>query len=101
MVKWADFLISEVRYSPDHKRIVQVKQHQDLDGEVGEGEIVNRDVVSSNIKKGIRYMTIHNGSSKTWKRGNIVRTFLVDGEYYIRIDKNKVGLDNLGMLNEF
>ena len=101
MVKWAEYLISEVRYSPDHKRILQVKQHNDLDGEVSEGEIVERDVVSANIKKGITYMTIHNGSSTTWKRGYRVRAFIVDGDYYIRVDKNKVNLDNLGMLNEF
>ena len=101
MVKWAEYLISEVRYSPDHKRILQVKQHKDLDGEVSEEEIVERDVVSSNIKKGITYVTIHNGSSTTWKKGNVVRGFRVDGDYYIRVDKNKVNLDNLGMLNEF
>ena len=101
MVKWAEYLISEVRYNPDHKRILQVKQHKDLDGEVSEGEIVERDVVSSNIKKGITYVTIHNGSSTTWKKGNVVRGFRVDGDYYIRVDKNKVNLDNLGMLNEF
>ena len=101
MVKWAQYLISEVRYSPDHKRILQVKHHNDLDGEVSEGEIVERDVVSSNMKKGITYMTIHNGLSKTWKRGDMVKAFRVDGEYYIRVDKNKVNLDNLGMLNEF
>ena len=100
MVKWAEYLISEVRYSPDHKRILQVKQHKDLDGQVGEGEIVERDVVSSNIKKGITYMTIHNGSSTTWKRGESVKGFIVDGDYYIRVDKNKVNLDNLGILNE-
>ena len=101
MAKWAKYLISEVRYSPDHKRILQVKQHMDLDGKVGEGEIVDRDIVSSNIKKGITYMTIHNGSSKTWKKGDKVRGFRFDGDYYIRVDKNKVNLDNLGMLNEF
>ena len=101
MVKWAEYLISEVRYSPDHKRILQVKQHKDFDGEVSEGEIAERDVVSSNIKKGITYVTIHNGSSTTWKKGNVVRGFRVDGDYYIRVDKNKVNLDNLGMLNEF
>jgi len=100
MAKWAEYLISEVRYSPDHKRILQVKQHKDLDGQVGEGEIVERDVVSSNIKKGITYMTIHNGSSTTWKKGDMVKGFTVDGDYYIRVDKNKVNLDNLGMLNE-
>jgi len=101
VVKWAEYLISEVRYSPDHKRILQVKQHKDLDGEVSEGEIVERDVVSSNIKKGITYVTIHNGTSTTWKRGDGVKAFIVDGDYYIRVDKNKVNLDNLGMLNEF
>ena len=101
MVKWADYLISEVRYSPDHRKILQVKQHQDLDGEVGEGEIVDTAIVASNLKKGITYMTIHNGSSSTWKRGESIRGFTVDGEYHIRTDKNKVNLDNLGMLNEF
>jgi len=101
VVKWAEYLISEVRYSPDHKRILQVKQHKDLDGDVSEGEIVERDVVTSNIKKGTTYMTIHNGSSTTWKRGDRVRAFIVDGNYYIRGDKNKVNLDNLGMLNKF
>ncbi len=101
MTKWAEYLISEVRYSPDHKRILQVKQHKDLDGEVSKGEIVERSVISSNIKKGSTYMTIHNGSSTTWKKGDMVMGFLAEGDYYIRTDKNKVNLDNLGMLTEF
>jgi hypothetical protein len=101
MAKWAKFLISEVRYSPDRKRILEVKQHKDLDGSVGEGEIVPRDIVSSNLKKGITYCTIHSGSSENWKMGNKIRTFIVDGEYFIRSDKNKVNRDNLGLLNEF
>ena len=101
MAKWAEFLISAVRYSPDHKKIVELKQHKDLDGSVSEGEIVKRDFVASNIKKGISYMTIHNGSSKTWKKGEQIRTFVVNGEYFIRADKNKVDHDNLGMMAEF
>ena len=101
MVKWAEYLISEVRYSPDHHRIVQVKQHKDLDGDVSEGEIVDVANVASNLKKGMSYMTIHNGSSETWKRGEKIRGFQIDGEYHIRVDKNKVNQDNLGMLNEF
>lgn len=101
MAKWAEYLISEVRYTPDHHRIVQVKQHKDLDGQVGEGEIVDAVVVASNLKKGASYMTIHNSSSETWKRGEQIRGFAHDGEYLIRIDKNKVNRDFLGMLNEF
>lgn len=101
MVDWADFLISEVRYSPDHRRILQVKQHIDLQGKVSEGEIVDVAEVASNLKKGKSYMTIHNGSSETWKRGDIVRGFQINGEYHIRVDKNKVNQDNLGLMNEF
>ena len=101
MAKWADYLISEVRYSPDHSRILQVKQHEDLDGEIGKGEIVDIADVADNLKKGKSYMTIYNGSSETWKRGERIRGFIVDGEYHIRIDKNKVARDHLGMINEF
>ena len=101
MTKWADFLISEVRYSPDHKQILELKQHKDLDGSVGEAEIVTRDKVASNIKRGISYMTIHNGTSSTWKKGEKIRTFVIDGEFFIRTDKNKVDQDNLGLMNEF
>ena len=101
MAKWAKFLISEVKYTPDRKRILEVKQHEDLDGTVGVGEIVPRETVSSNLKKGHTYMTIHNGSSENWKKGDKVRTFIVEGEHFIRIDKNKVDKDNLGMLIEF
>ena len=79
----------------------QVKQHKDLDGQVGEGEIVDAADVASNLKKGASYMTIHNGLSETWKRGEMIRGFMIDGEYHIRIDKNKVKHDHLGMLNEF
>lgn len=101
MADWADYLISEVRYSPDHHQIIQVKQHTDLEGKVSEGEIIDAAVVASNLKKGKSYMTIHNGSSETWKRGDIVRGFQIDGEYHIRVDKNKVKHDTLGMLIEF
>ena len=101
MSKWANYLISAVKYSPDRTKILEVKQHQDHDGSVGEGEIVPRDVVASNIKKGITYCTIHNGSSENWKLGEKIRAFIADGEYYIRADKNKVNRDNLGLLNEF
>ncbi len=101
MVKWAEYLISEVRYNPDHHRILQVKQHKDLDGKVSEGEIVDMAVIASNLKKGISYMTVHNGSSETWKRGESIKGFQSGGEYHIRADKNKVNHDNLGMLNEF
>ena len=43
MAKWANFLISAVRYSPDHKFITELLQHDDLDDSVSDGVIVKRE----------------------------------------------------------
>ena len=99
MVKWANFLISAVRYSPNHKYITELLQHEDQDDSVSEGVIVKRDEVADGIKKGKRYRTIYNASDN-WKIGDEIRTFMVDGDFFIRTDKNKVERDNLGTLPE-
>ncbi len=99
MVKWANFLISAVRYSPDHKYITELLQHEDQDESVSEGIIVKRDEIADGIKKGKRYRTIYN-SLDNWKIGDEIRTFMVGGDFFIRTDKNKVGRDNLGTIPE-
>lgn len=35
MAKWADYLISVVRYDEDHERIVKVRVHEDIGDKVG------------------------------------------------------------------
>ena len=101
MEKWADYLISEVRYTPDRQRILEVKQHEELDGSIGGASIVSREEISSNLKKGCTYITIHSGVSDNWTIGEKIRTFSVEGEHFVRSDKNKINRDNLGMLIEF
>ncbi len=100
MTKWADYLISAVRYNGNHK-IVKVIQHEDKEGTVGEGIEVERAMVASNIKNGKSYMTIYSGPKNTWRVGKKINAFRVGGEYCIRVDKNKVDLDNLGDIVEF
>lgn len=100
VAKWADYLISAVRYNGDHK-IVKAIQHEDKDGAVGEGIEVERATLASNIKNGKKYMTIYSGPKNTWIMGKKVNTARVDGEYCIRVDSNKVDLDNLGDIVEF
>jgi len=100
MAKWADYLISAVRYSPDHRLITEIKQIEDADDSVGQESVVDRSIVAANIKKRKTYMTIFNAGSN-WKKGSKVKTFNVDGDYYIRADNNKVNRDNLGILPEF
>ncbi|MEX0656305.1 MAG: DUF3892 domain-containing protein [Nitrosopumilaceae archaeon] len=100
MTKWADYLISAVRYNGNHK-IVKVMQHEDKDGSVAEGIEVERAAVASNIKNGKTYMTIYSGPKDRWGMGKKVNTFKVGGEYCIRVDNNKADIDNLGEVVEF
>ena len=97
--KWANHLISAIRYSPDHKYITELVQHEDQDNSISEGSIVKKLDVTDAIKKGNSYMTIYN-SNDTWKIGERIRLFMVEGEVFIRTDKNKVDRDNLGLLPE-
>jgi hypothetical protein len=100
MTKWADYLISAVRYNGNHK-ITKVLRHEDRDGTVGEGIEIERAEVASNIKNGKTYMTIYSGPKNTWKMGKKVNAFKVGGEYCIRVDNNKADIDNLGEVVEF
>ena len=96
--KWADYVISAVQYGSHHK-IINVKQHVDDGKTISRGEVVTRETVITNIIKGKSYLTVISGLSN-WKKGERIRTFMNDSDYYIRIDDNKVSSDNLGSLPE-
>jgi len=98
MTKWADFLISAVKYDSSH-HIDQARQHKDKEGSIDNGILVDRLTIANNIKGGKSYMTIYSGRS-TWKKGEQLKTFRIGGDYFIRADDNKVLFDNLGPLTE-
>lgn len=94
MGKWADYLISEVKYGKNHL-IEQVKIHTEDENGIGQGTLVDRSQITHNIKNGKSYKTIVHGL-KGWKLGDTVQVNRVDGDSYIRIDKNKTEKDFLG-----
>jgi len=98
MEKWADFLISEVRYGKNHL-IDEVKIHTD-DGAISDSIIIPRSEITHNIKNGKTYKTIFH-SLKGWKVGEDLRLFRVSGDYFIRVDQNKVDQDNLGLILQY
>ena len=63
MAKWADYLISQVSYDQNHI-ITKAKQHRDIGNEMGDGEIVDRDVIAGNLGHGVKYMTVYGGLDK-------------------------------------
>ncbi len=98
MGSWADYLISAVKY--DSKRhIIQVKQHKDTGGAIGQGEIIDRDTLVDNLQNGLKYTTIFSSDTK-WKKGDKVQMLKSQGKIIVRTDNNKVGMDNLKFLTE-
>lgn len=98
MAKWADYLISAVKYD-SKRRIVQVRQHEDTSEKIGGGSLIDRSNLATNLKKGVRYSTIFNANS-SWKIGDPVTLIKVGSDYSIRTDSNKVVYDNLRFLPE-
>ena len=99
--KWADFLISAVRYDEKHTHIVKVRTHKDL-GEKVEKDFSEelRSTVVSNLKKGKTYMTSLKNKEGKWNKGAHVEIIKINGEEYIRTDGNQTESDNLGELPE-
>ena len=96
MVKWADYLISQVSYDSNHL-ITKVKQHRDNGNKISEGEVVDRSIITGNLGHGAKYMTVF-GDLKKIRIGKNIRYFRAYEDHYIRIDDNKVMSDNLGEL---
>ena len=96
MAKWADYLISQVSYDQDHI-ITKVMQHRDIGNKISDGEIVDRNLIATNLGHGAKYMTVFGDLGKI-RMGRNVRYYRAYDDHYIRIDDNKVMTDNLGQI---
>jgi len=101
MEKWADYLISGVRYDSEHSHIEKVRVHEDTGDKVGSVFESYRQEVVTNIKSKKTYITIYKGHDNKWKKGEEVQIIVVDGIEYIRTDRNQKKSDNLENLPEF
>ena len=98
MKKWADYLISEVVY--DSKNLISAAtRHQDTPLGITKGMLVDRLTIVSDIRNGLSHITIYNGKN-LWTKGHKIQTFSINGNSFLRIDKNKVKLDYFGDLPE-
>ena len=96
MIKWADYLISEVSYDSNHL-ISKIKRHRDDGDSISDGEIIDRTTLADGLGHGISYMTTYSALNK-FRIGERVVYFRAFEHHYIRTDKNKVNSDNLGNL---
>ena len=99
MDKWADYLISAVRYNPQHTHIVNVKRHLDTGEGVATFDIIGRIIVVKDLKDRKAYKTNYQDNDRKWRESEHVR--LVANTGFITTDPNTTTRDNLGNLPEF
>ena len=99
MAKLVDYFISAVQYDFEHTRILHVKRHLDKGEFVARGNIVNRSIIYDDLKKGLKYQTIHRGENNKWLIGKNVLINPKTG--IISVDPKNTSVDNLGRLPEF
>lgn len=95
MTKWADYLISAVRFEETH--ISQMKVHIDLGHELTDAEVWTRTDVLKALDKDKTFKTILIGNNG-WQPGETVIKVKIGKEHYIKTkadDKMKDNLDNL------
>ncbi|HUX22355.1 MAG TPA: DUF3892 domain-containing protein [Spirochaetia bacterium] len=103
MAKWADYLISAVRYidTQNGRHISHLRVHPDSDSAVGTATIWTKDQVVTSINGGRSFKTIYKNQDGSWKQGEDVRVVVIEGHSYLRTDANRTKADNLGELPEF
>lgn len=100
MSKWADYLISAVRFNEAGTHIVKVKVHVDNGDTVGASSEMTRQDVISKIDDNITFATIYNNSGQ-WKLGAKVKTVTIGGVRYIKTYADDTTADNLEDLPVF
>ena len=96
MTKWADFVVSAIKKGSGLSNISHVQIHEDLEHGFGRPELIDKYQLSSKIQNGISFVTVHKKNENEWTIGKTIRTYVKNGEAYIRTDDNKVDGDNLG-----
>ncbi|WP_061286344.1 DUF3892 domain-containing protein [Leptospira interrogans] len=95
MSKWADYLISKVCYASGGTPIKEVATRQDNGESVSTStQSLTRSQVITKIENGSTFVTIFEKDGK-WNKGANVEIVKIDGEKYIRTDKNSTKRDNL------
>ncbi|MCL1090307.1 MULTISPECIES: DUF3892 domain-containing protein [Shewanella] len=101
MSKWADYLISAVRYNSEHSHIEQLKAHEDKDDKVVEGTTYSRQAIVDAINTGTTFLTIYKNGKGNYDKGQKVYVINVNGTGYLKTVDNKKEDDNLENLPEF
>jgi hypothetical protein len=101
MAKWADYLISAVRFNQERTHINLVRVHEDRDTSTGPAQDISRQEVIKHLKQATTFCTVFKGSDGNWKKGQLVEIVTIDGVEFIKTLADRIKADNLDNLPEF
>ncbi|MBK7230311.1 MAG: DUF3892 domain-containing protein [Ignavibacteriales bacterium] len=101
MNKWADYLISAIRYEDDNLKnsIAYLKVHPDFGQEIGAGSTWTKEEVINAMYDGKTFYTILKNNTGEWKRGAHVALVTKNGKTVLT-DNESIDLDNLSNIQE-
>jgi hypothetical protein len=100
MDKWADYLVSGVKTSPDPKYIDSVECHSDFGCVVCENMTLSRTDLIVNIRKGVTYATVFRTAIGKWRKGQEIRLININSQEFLRSDNKNEASDNLDNVPE-
>jgi len=102
MTKWADYLVSAVRYEPgsNNRIITYFKVHEDIGNSIGESRTWTKDELLNELIRGKTFATILKDQNGKWIKGEEV-TISSFKEIFVRSDFKNVPGDYLQNIAEF
>lgn len=100
-IKWADFLISRVRFNVAGTHIDYLEVRPDNGTSVGGPTTWSRADVVAAVRRGLTFRTIVMASDGNWRNGQPVYIKPILGVEYLETVENKKAVDNLDNLPRF
>jgi hypothetical protein len=100
MPKWADFLITAVRFNLAGTHIDSVQYREDKGDSVGPTNTATRTQVVQSIEAGYSFCTATEANGQ-YHKGAMVKVVVIDGEKFIRTKSDGIKSDNLDNLLTF
>jgi len=105
MAKWADYLVSAVRYttSQNTKYISHLRLHVDNGDSVGHASVSDRENVVKLLENGVTFSTVYkkDPDNTDWNLGKKIEVYNLNRKKFVKTISNDKEEDNLEELPEF
>jgi Protein of unknown function (DUF3892) len=99
--KWADYVITAVRFNTTGTHIESVQVRQDDGESIGAATTTSRSEVVRLLEAGYTFCTATKGDNGKWNKGAAVKIIVIDGNKFIRTKNDGIEKDNLDDLPTF